>query len=275
MGGFVQDRGGAAWQPAGMVPLSRLPAGDLALLRQRVAGDALLSFYLALAEAEAARGEDASLLLIGRARRGAALGARFDGLTVISTTGALDDDDLRVLLRWPDRLELHLADAHHAQLSALAGNRLGEARRMVAMAAPTEGAAPDPEATMLDQAGFAEAAALMAMHNPDTVLSARMAALPFAAIRASGRIVAMAGTIGIAGDTALIGHFMTVPEARGRGLACRLALHLRWAAGRRGIARLLLATTEDNLPACRAYTAAGFAVLARRWQVERRAALIA
>lgn len=71
MGGFIQDEGRANWQPAGMVPLSRLPAGDRKLLRQLLGGDALLSFYLALAEAEAARGEYASLVLIGRARRGA------------------------------------------------------------------------------------------------------------------------------------------------------------------------------------------------------------
>jgi len=39
-----------------MVPLSRASAGDLSLLLQLVAGDMLLSLYLALTEAEAARG---------------------------------------------------------------------------------------------------------------------------------------------------------------------------------------------------------------------------
>jgi len=33
-----------------MLPLSRLPAADIALLRRLVAGEALLSFHLALAE---------------------------------------------------------------------------------------------------------------------------------------------------------------------------------------------------------------------------------
>jgi ribosomal protein S18 acetylase RimI-like enzyme len=252
-----------------MVPLSRLPAGNLKLLRQLVAGDALMSFYLALAEAESARGEDASLVRIGRARRGAALGARFDGIAVFSTVGDLREEDLRGLLEWPGRLELHLTKAHHAQVSALAGHALGPAQSMLAMAATAGGAAPDLDAQMLDRAGFAEAAATMAPYNSHTVLSARMADLPFAAIREGGRIVAMAGTIGVAGETALIGHFLTVPEARGRGLARRLALQLRWHFAQSGVARLLLATTEDNGPACRAYAAAGFTVLDRRLQVER------
>lgn len=264
-----KTKGGTTWQPAGMVPLSRLPAGDLKLLRHLVAGDALQSFYLALAEAESARGEDASLVRIGRARRGAALGARFDGIAVFSTVGDLHEEDLRGLLEWPGRLELHLTMAHHAQVLALAGDALGPPQSMLAMAATTGGAAPDPDARMLDRAGFAEAAATMAQHNPETVLSARMADLPLAAIREGGRIVAMAGTIGVAGETALIGHFLTVPEARGRGLARRLALQLRWHLAQSGVARLLLATTEDNRPACRAYAAAGFTVLDRRLQVER------
>lgn len=252
-----------------MFPLSQLTADDLTLLRQLVAGEALLSFYLALAEAESARGEDASLALIGRARRGAALGARFDGLTVITTTGALGDDDLRALLEWPGRLELHLTEAHHAQISTLTAHRLGATRRMVAMQAPAAGPSPDLDVTLLDREGFAEAAAMMATYNPETVLSARMASLPFAAIRKGGRIIAMAGTIGVVGETALLGHFLTVPEARGRGLARRLALHLRWHFAQLGIAQLVLATTEDNAQACRAYAAAGFTVLDRRVQVER------
>ncbi len=256
-----------------MEPLSRLPEAERALLRHLVAGEALLSFYLALAEAEAARGEDASLVRIGRARRGAALGARFDGLTAVSTVGDLHEEDLRALLAWPGRLELHLTEAHYARLAALSPRGLGPARRMVAMEAPARGAAPDPEALLLDAAGFAEARALMARHNPETVLSARMAALPFAGLREAGRLVAIAGTIGVAGDTALIGHFLTVPEARGRGLARRLALHLRWHFAQSGVTRLLLATTEDNLAACRAYAAAGFVVAARRWQVSHASAV--
>jgi ribosomal protein S18 acetylase RimI-like enzyme len=269
MPGFVQDRGVADRQSSGMQPLSRLLAADIARLRQLVAGDDLVRFYLALAEAEAARGEDASLVMLGRVRRGAALGARFDGIAVFSTVGELDDADLSALLDWPGRLELHLTDLHHARLGRLSAQGLGPGRRMVAMEAPTRGAAPDPEALILDAAGFAAAAALMARSNPETVLSARMAALPFAAIVESGRILAMAGTIGTAGEEAMIGHFLTVPEARGRGLARRLALHLRWHFAQSGVTRLLLATTEDNRPACRAYSAAGFSVSGRRWQVGR------
>lgn len=140
---------------------------------------------------------------------------------------------------------------------------------MVAMEAPTRGAAPDPEAVMLDASGFGAAASLMARHNPETVLSVRMAALPFAAILEAGRILAMAGTIGTTGEVAMIGHFLTVPEARGRGLARRLALHLRWRFAQSGVTRLLLATTEDNRAACRAYSAAGFSVSGQRWQVDR------
>jgi ribosomal protein S18 acetylase RimI-like enzyme len=269
MAGFVQDAGRGAWQPCGMLPLSRLPPADAARLRRLVAEDPLLSFYLALAEAEAARGEDASFVLLGRARGGAALGARFDGLTVFSTAGVLEADDLRRLLRWPGRLELHLTAAHHALLAGLPARGLGPPRHMLAMQAPAEGAAADPDAVLLDWAGFAEAAAMMAAHNPETVLSARMAALPFVAIREGGRIIALAGTIGVAEGTALVGHFLTLPEAHGRGLARRLARHLRWHFARQGLRRLLLATTEDNRAACRAYRSAGFSVSGWRWQLGR------
>lgn len=130
--------------------------------------------------------------MLGRAREGAALGARFDGLTVLSTIGKLAVEDFRKLLAWPGRLELHLTVAHHAQLSALDAAGLGPLQRMVAMVASTGGVPPDPTATLQDRSDFTEAAATMAAHNPDTVLSARMAGLPFVAIREGGRIVAMA-----------------------------------------------------------------------------------
>lgn len=172
MPSFVQDRAVADRQSSGMHPLSRLVAADIALLRQFVAGDDLVRFYLALAEAEAARGEDASLVMLGRARRGAALGARFDGIAVFSTVGELDDADLSALLDWPGRLELHLTDLHHARLGRLSAQGLGPA-----------------------------------------------------------------------GEVAMIGHFPTVPEVRGRGLARRLALHLRWHFAQSGVTRLVLATT--------------------------------
>jgi GNAT superfamily N-acetyltransferase len=251
-----------------MTPLSRLPAEERIALRRLTAGDPLLGLYVALAEADAAGGADASLVLLGRARRGAALGARFDGLTVFSTIGVLEDADLACLAAWPGMVELHLPEAHRAPLLALAGERRSGLRRMVAMAARTAGAAPDPAVEALGPAGWDEAVALMAAHNPETVLSDRMARLPFAAIRQDGRLLALAGTIGMAGDAALIGHFLTVPQARGRGLARRLAAHLRWRFGGMGVARLVLATTEDNVAACRAYAAAGFSAFDRRWQLE-------
>lgn len=262
-------RGVAAWHAYPVLPLSRLPVADRALLRRLVAADALLSFYLSLAEADVERGEDASVVMLGRAREGAAIGARFDGLTVFSTIGKLAAEDLQKLLAWPGRLELHLTEAHHAEVSTLDATGLGPPQRMIAMEADAGGVPPDPVATLLDRSDFPEAAATMAAHNPDTVLSARMAGLPFVAIREGGRIVAMAGTIGMAGETALLGHFLTVPEARGRGFARRLARHLRWHFARRGVRRLLLATTEENVAACRAYAAAGFSAAGWRWQLGR------
>jgi len=263
---FVQDMGGAAWQGGGMQPLSRLPPPARARLRRLVAGDALLSLYLDVAEAEAARGDDPSRVLLGRGGQGLALGAQFDELAVFSTLGELAGEELDALAHWPGAVELHLTDAHHARL---APGWPGPIRRLVAMAAPSGGAGPEPGVALLDPTDFADAATVMARHNPDSLLSARMAGLPLAVWRDEGRVLAMGGTIGLAGEAALLGHFLTVPEARGRGLARRIARHLRWHFAGCGVRRLVLATTEDNAPACRAYAAAGFKVLARRWQLER------
>lgn len=251
-----------------MTPLTRLPAEDRATLRRLVAQERLLALYLDLAEAEAARGADASLVRVGRARRGAVLGVRFDGLTVFSTLGELAAEELEALARWPGPVELHLPEPHRAPLLGRAGARVARLRTMVAMGARTAGAAPEAGVEVLEAAHFAEAAALMAAHHPATVLSARMAGLPFAAVRERGRIVALAGTIGIAGRAGLLGHFLTLPEARGRGLARRLARHLLHRLGALGVAEAMLATTEENAAACRAYAAAGFVEVARRWQVE-------
>lgn len=69
------------------------------------------------------------------------------------------------------------------------------------------------------------------------------------------------------GDDGPARPFPDRARARGHGLAPRLALHLRWHLAGRCATRLPLATTEDNVPACRACTAAGFTAMDQRWQV--------
>jgi ribosomal protein S18 acetylase RimI-like enzyme len=236
-----------------MEPLAGLDSVARADLAGRVAGDPLMAFYLALR---------------GRAPEAAALGARFDGLTVVSTLGPLDARERAALLALPGPLELHVPEAEAPCFVAAAGGRLRAARPMLALAAPTGGAACDAGAETPDAAGWEEARALMAALNPGSLLSAHMATMPFAVIREGEQVLAMAGTIAVAEGTALLGHFLTRPEARGRGLARRLARHLRARHGAAGATRALLATTVDNAPALRAYAAAGFTAFARRVQID-------
>jgi GNAT superfamily N-acetyltransferase len=261
MAAFVQDTPRRPRWAGWMEPLARLDSAARADLARRVAGDPLMAFYLAAAD-------ETALAMRGRASEGAALGARFDGLTVVSTLGPLAAAERAALLALPGPLELHVPEDDAEGFALEAGARLRASRPMLALAAPTAGAVPDPGVEAPDAEGWSDAAALMAALNPDSLLSAHMAALPFGVIREGGRILAMAGTIAAAGDTALLGHFLTRPEARGRGLARRLALHLRARHATAGVARVLLATTADNAPALRAYAAAGFAPIARRVQLD-------
>lgn len=248
-------------------PTSALSADELARLRDVVSGRPLLRLYLDAALEDLARGRDDRLVLVGADGEGAVLAIVFDDLAVATTAGRLRPDELAAAAATPLPAEIHLEPEHAPRLRALCAPRLIAARELRIYGRPTEGASPDPEARRMGPADAPAVAAFMRAHNPRTVFSGWMLDLPFAAVLdADGAVAATAGTIASAGGRSLIGNFLTRPDLRGRGLARRLALHMAWLHGADGAGEVLLATTADNAPACRAYEAAGFGIVEERLQ---------
>jgi ribosomal protein S18 acetylase RimI-like enzyme len=93
-----------------------------------------------------------------------------------------------------------------------------------------------------------------------------MLELPFVGIREGGELVAAAGTIILSERLGgcHVGHFLTHPAHRGRGLARAAARGLLEVLAKRGIRTFMLGVTEDNLPARRVYEGLGFVHTATR-----------
>lgn len=247
---------------------SHLSPDDIAWLRGFLSHRPLFRLYLEAALADLATGLDNRWVLIGGRRAGCVLGIEFDSLNVFTAIGHLAEPELATVLASPDPCELHLESAHETVLTPRLADRLIASRQLRIYARPTAGASPDAAARRLTAADSALLQGFMRAHNPRTVISGWMLALPFAAIEEEGEIIAAAGTIARAHDLALLGNFLTRPDRRGRGLARRLALHLASLLREDGVQEMLLATTADNSAACRAYERSGFLLLETRRQLD-------
>jgi ribosomal protein S18 acetylase RimI-like enzyme len=247
---------------------SRLSPDDIAWLRRFLAERPLFRLYLESALADLRHGLDNRWALIGAGQSGCLLGIEFDSLNVFTAIGDLDAPELASVLSPPEPAELHVEPAHESVLMPLLAHRLIAGRDLCVYGRPTREAPPDGAARRLGGADSPALHAFMHGHNPRTVISDWMLALPFAAIEESGGIIAVAGTIARHGELALLGNFLTHPEQRGRGFARRLALHLAALLRSDGVQTVLLATTADNAAACRAYERAGFALLETRRQLD-------
>ena len=247
---------------------SDLSPDDVAWLRGFLSPRPLFRLYLESALADLAAGLDNRWALIGDRRAGCVLGIEFDSLNVFTAIGKLDESELATVLSSPKPCELHLESAHETVVTPRLAGRLIASRQLRIYGRATAGASPDTAARRLTAADSARLQGFMRAHNPRTVISDWMQALPFAAIEEEGEIIAAAGTIARARDLALLGNFLTRPDRRGRGLARRLALHLTALLRDDGVQEALLATTADNGAACRAYERAGFVVLETRRQLD-------
>ena len=247
---------------------SELSPDDIAWLRGFLSSRPLFRLYLESALTDLAAGLDNRRVLIGERRAGCVLGIEFDSLNVFTAIGNLDESELTTVLLSPEPCELHLESAHESVLTQHLAGRLIASRQLRVYARPTAAAALDSAARRLTAADSARLQTFMRAHNPRTVISDWMLALPFAAIEQEGEIISVAGTIARAGDLALLGNFLTRPDRRGRGLARRLALHLAALLHDDGVHQALLATTAENGAACRAYERAGFLLLETRRQLD-------
>jgi ribosomal protein S18 acetylase RimI-like enzyme len=247
-------------------PTSALSGDELVWVRRFLAERPLFALYFDSAIEDLDRGLDNREVHIGEDRLGLILGIAFEGLTVRTAIGQLSPTELQLLPETPMPAELHVEAAHEPVLADLCRDRLLQILDMRSYRRAAGGAGPDPGARDLTIADRAAVQAFVTAHNPRNVFSDWMLALPFAAIEENGAIVATAGTIVMAGGRALIGNFLTRPDCRGRGLARRLALHLAARLGESGVAEVFLATTADNLAACRAYERAGYTMIEARRQ---------
>ena len=247
---------------------SQLPTDDIDWLRGFLAQRPLFRLYLESALADLAAGLDNRSMLISERRAGCVLGIEFDSLNVFTAIGQLAEPELAAVLSSPQPCELHLEPAHESVLTPRLGARLIASKQLRVYGRPTDDAMPDSAARRLTTADSAALHDFMHAHNPRTVISDWMLALPLAVLEEDSEIIAAAGTIVHAGDLALLGNFLTRPDRRGRGLARRLALHLAALLREDGVQQALLATTGENAPACRAYERAGFILLETRRQLD-------
>jgi RimJ/RimL family protein N-acetyltransferase len=248
-------------------PTSSLTAADRAWISAFLATEPWFDFYWRCGLEDLSRGLDNRLVSMGRRRAGLVLGIRFDGVTVLSTVGELDEDELALLVDPPERLELHVRAAEASSIAGAVANRFVRAERLrYYLLAEPPAPAMDPRAARLGPADEAEVLAFFGAHYPETIVSRWMLELPFVGIRDGGELVATAGCIVVsdAERACHLGNFLTHPNHRGKGLAKAVGRSLLAVLDARGWKRFMLGVEEANAPAWRAYEALGFGLLGAR-----------
>lgn len=250
-----------------MKPLGALSRADLALLDALVGDHPVFRVYLAAGLEAERKGGGRRFGLIGRERKGAALGIAFDDLDVVTGIGRLAVEE-ELGLATPRRTELHLdAEAAERVASAL-GQRVFHSRGMRYYRLDGRPSAPpDDRCRRLDRDDLEAARSLFRAHYDETIFSDWMLDQPFFGIFEDAALVACGGVISLADGIANIGNFLTRPDARGRGLAKAVAATLADALVDAGAEVITLGTTDDNLAACRVYEAMGFHCFDRRAQL--------
>jgi len=252
-------------------PLSRLSPAEREKAEGLLATNPVLALYWATGVEDLAQGIDNRLVRFGADEAGIIFGATFGDLTVFSFSGRLNDADIAHCMALPGAIELHVPEAEAARYTAIAGARLNQARGLMLMVSPTMRLDEAPAGCRdLQAAHIRDVAAFYRSHYPDTVFDAYMLSMPFVGAFADDRLIACAGTIAVATSlrTALIGHFSTAPDFRGKGCARRLGQLLLDRLARRGFETVYLATTSENTAAIRTYEKLGFATTERLVQLD-------
>lgn len=252
-------------------PLSRLSPAERESGERLLATNPVLALYWATGIEDLAQGIDNRLVHFGGDGAGIILGATFGDLTVFSFCGRLDDADIAHCVAVSGAVELHVPQAEVVRVTALAAQRLKQSRGIVLMVSPTKRIDEAPaDCRDLHAAHVRDVAAFYRRHYPETVFDDYMLSMPFVGAFAEDRLIACAGTIAVAPglNTALIGHFSTAPEFRGKGYAARLGRLLLDRLARRGFETVYLATTEENAAAMRTYEKLGFATTERLVQLD-------
>lgn len=182
--------------------------------------------------------------------------------------GRLDVDEELSLADVAHEVELHVETGTADRVSMAVGSRvkLREGLRYYRLdGRPSLGV--DPRCRRLSSANLNEVSELFESYYPDAVFSTWMLDLPFIGLFEEDALIACGGVIGLAAGIVNIGNFLTIPHARGRGLARAVAASLTHSLVDVGISISTLGITDGNLAACRAYEAAGFRYFDRRVQL--------
>lgn len=252
-------------------PLSRLSQVEQSAAARLLGNNPVLSLYWETGIEDLARGIDNRLVHVAKDAAGIIFGATFGDLNVFSFCGALEDADIAHCAAMPGAVELHVPEADAARYLTIAGKRVKQSRGMLLMASPTTQLPETPvDCRDLHVAHARDVAAFYRSHYPDTVFDDYMLSMPFVGAFSDDRLVACAGTIAVATRlrTALVGHFATAPDCRGKGHAGRLGRLLLDRLARRGFETAYLATTTENAAAIRTYQKLGFVPMERLIQID-------
>ena len=246
----------------GFRPLSALSTEERDWIIGFIGHDGVLPLYVDTAFEDLALGINNRLILIGSARRGLILGIAFSGVEAFTIVGELDETELSAACTRPMPAELHVTADLAVRLRPLIGARLEAVRSMRIETCAIGTYTSDPICRIMGPDDAARLTDFYRLYNPRSVFSPWMLKHPFFAVEAQGEILAGAGVLALSRRVgwALIGHFLTQPDRRGRGLAGRLGETLLAALARNGICRAALVTTDDNAAARGVYRRLGFAL---------------
>ncbi|MBK8157536.1 MAG: GNAT family N-acetyltransferase [Rhodospirillaceae bacterium] len=251
--------------------LSELGSAERKAVVDLLGPDKVLSFYWHSGEADLARGIDNRLVRRCGEGQGVIIGACFGDLAVFSPYGEIADADIVACTQWGGAVEIHAPQGDEERYRNLIGQRLVQAREMLVYGlelSPVTDVRTDYR--RLSPADLNVVSAFYRTHYPETAFAPYMLEMPFIGIFENEALVASAGTLARSDEqrTALIGHFLTAPAARGRGLAKASGRALLQTLGQMGYHWAYLTTTLENGPANTVYQQLGFRVVDRRIQFD-------
>ena len=253
--------------------LSELGLAERKAVAELLAPDKVLSFYWMSGEADLGRGIDNRLVRRCGEGRGVIIGARFGDLAVFSPYGQISNADIVACAQFDGAVEIHAPLEDQQRYRDLIGPRLIQAREMLVYGMELPGVTgASTDYRRLTPADLDVVSTFYRAHDPETAFDPYMLEMPFVGIFEDDALQASAGTLAHSEDVgaALIGHFLTAPAARGRGLAKASGRALLQTLGQAGYRSAYLATTLENAPANSVYRQLGFSVMDRRIQFDLR-----
>ena len=225
--------------------------------------------YVSDARATTRDGATNRTAMLGLDGAGAALGIVFERMEVRTIIGRLSPAEEWAIADLPRAGELHVDRPVAGRIRDRLRRRVIAAHELQYYAlAQRPARAPDPRCTLLGREHLQMITEFFASHYPQTIFSPWMLERPFLGIVEHGELVACGGVVAAAEGIANVGNFLTAPSARRQGLCRAVAATLAHHLFDKGMSQVTLATTGDNIAACRAYEATGFRCFDRRLQLD-------